>query len=230
MLKEAADCCGIVPDLPPGPPPPVANCYWYTKVHDNSCTFFNPGSATWTLNGIDVISGSWPFIMQNPPYGTQGNAVQYVDPFSGCGSFNPSDFYFWTMVPSTVLTLPDLTGNDYNGNPVSYPMIGPICDRKCYEGSFISVSGSSIVWGFSTAEINASEISLFVDLLSPTVNDDLTGQLRQYYPYPPLSATVNILRPGEYTIRISGVYSLGTEFYVYLDDGVTVGTLNEIPC
>lgn len=230
MLKEAAECCGIVPDLPPAPPPPVADCYWYTKVHDNTCSFFNPVSATWTLNGVDVFSG-WQSIMQNPPYGTVGNAIQYGDPLSGCGSGNLSDFYLWTVVPSTVPVLPILTGNDSNGNLVNYPMLGPICGRKCYEGSFRSSFGSTIVWGFNTAEVNApGNYSLFVDLTDPGVDSAFAAQLGQYYPSPPLSVTVTVLGPDEYNIRIDGVYSLGGAIYIYMDDNVTVAELLEVPC
>lgn len=230
MLKEAAECCGIVPDLPPTPPP-VGDCYWYGKLHDASCLGFFSFSGDWDLNGVFYTTGLWPTLMQNPPYGTAGNAVQYTDPLSGCGSFANSDYYFWTVVPNTVLTLPPLTGTDPNTSlPVSVTMLGPICTPKCYEGTFRSGLGSFYLIGFNTAEINAPEYSTNVDLTSPSASSDLTAALRTYYPSPPLNATVTVVGPDEYIIRIDGVYSLGTEIYVYMDDFVTVGTLNEIPC
>lgn len=232
MLKEAADCCGIIPDVPPTPPPPVVDCYWYGKLHDPNCFSFGaPFGGDWDLNGVGYTSGSWPTLMQNPPYGTVGNAMQYTDPLSGCGSFASSDFYFWTVVPSTVLTLPPLTGTDPTTlSPVSVTMLGPICTTKCYEGTFRVGTGSVNMIGFLSAEINASEYSMFVDLTDPGASLNLTTEIGRYYPSLPLSVTVTIVGPDEYTIRIDGLYSLGTEVYVYMDDFVTVGTLNEVPC
>lgn len=228
-LQQAAECCGIIPDNVP-PLPPV-DCYFYGKLHDPSCFNFFSLSGDWDLNGVFYTTGLWPTLMQNPPYGTTGNAVQYGDPLSGCGSSQASDYYFWTVVPSTVLTLPPLTGTDPNTLlPVSVTMLGPICTQKCYEGTFRSVFGSIYLIGLNTAEINAPEYSMSVDLTQPTASLDLTNQLRQFYPSPPLNATVTIVGPDEYTIRIDGVYSLGTFILVYMDDFITVGTLNEIPC
>jgi hypothetical protein len=229
MLKEAADCCGIVPDLPPTPPPPVVDCYWYAKVHDTSCLQFNPNIASWTLNGVDVFS-SWSTLMYNSPYGTIGNAQQYTDNLSGCGPFSFSEYHLWTVVPSTVLSLPPLVGNDSDNNPVSYSMLGPICASKCYEGTFRSGLGSFIVYGINTAEFNATDFSFYVDLSDPGVNSAFTTELGRYYPSPPLNVTVTIIGPDEYTIRIDGLYSTSTVVYLYIDDGVTVGELYEIPC
>ena len=229
MLKEAAECCGIVPDLPPGPPPPVVDCYWYTRVHDDNCIAFSPSITDWTINGV-IAFGGWELIMQNAPYGTTGNAIQYTDPLSGCGSFASSDYHFWTVVPASVTSLPDLTGNDSNGNPVSFSMVGPICDRKCYEGSFRSPFGSTNVIGLTTTELNAPEFSIFVDLTSPTANTDLATQIGLFYPSPPLTTTVTVDGPDQYTIRIDGLYSIGAQVYLYMDDFATTVTLNEIPC
>lgn len=206
---------------------PVVDCYWYGTLHDYSCNFFNPNTAVWTLNGVDVFSG-WYSLMQNPPYGTVGNALQYNDPAFGCGPFNQSDYYFWTMVPSNVLSLPDLTGNDSNGNPILVRMSGPICGTKCYEKTF-TVS-STILIGFTTTEINAPEYSLFTDLSSPAASINLTSQLGQYYAWPPLNVTVTEIVPfSEYQITIQGLYSNSNTVLFYFDDTSTVD-ITEVPC
>ena len=230
MLKEAADCCGIVPDLPPAPPPPIVDCYWYATVHDPNCIGFGTFAFDWTLNGEPVWTGLWPSLMQNPPYGSAGSALQYTDNLSGCGAYAYSDYYFWTVVPSTVLTLPDLTGNDSNGNPVTVKMLGPVCATKCYEGSFRSTLGSIFAIGFNTAEVNATDFSIVVDLTDPGASASFTTQLGQFYPSPPLNVIVTVLAPDEYNIRIDGLYSTGTVVYVFMDDGVTIGELYAITC
>ena len=228
-LQQAAECCGIVPDLPPAPPPPVVDCYWFGKLHDGTCTQFNSFPVIWTLNGVDVFSG-WNTLMTNPPYGTVGNAVRYTDNLAGCGPSSNSEYYFWTVVPSTTLTLSSLIGNDGNGDPITVDMIGPICTPKCYEGTFRSAFGSTIVYGINTGEVNATEYSLFIDLSDPNVDINFAVALGQYYPSPPMTVTVTVVGPDEYTIRIDGLYSLGTQVNVYMDDAVTIGTLNEVPC
>jgi hypothetical protein len=228
-LQQAAECCGIVPDLPPGPPPPVTDCYWYVQVNDPYCIGFGFQSQDWSLNGLDYPSG-WFSLMTAPPYGTTGNGMSFDDPLAGCGSFTFSSYYMWTVVPPTTLTLPALTGFDSLGNPVTYFMNGGICGTKCYEGSFRSVFGSIYVYGIITAELNASTYSIFVDLTSPTASADFTTELGKFYPAPPLNVTVTINGLDDYTIRIDGLYSLGVTVDVLMDDGITVGTLNEIPC
>ncbi len=229
-LQQAAECCGIVPDLPPAPPPPVTDCYWFGKLHDGTCTGFLSFSADWTLNGIPVFAG-WATLMQNPPYGTVGNAIQYTDNLTGCGSFSNSDYYFWTVVPSTTLALPSLIGNDSNGDPLTVDMTGPICDRNCYEGVVsLGKTGSTIVFGINTAELNATDYSIFVDLNSPTVDTDFAAALGQYYPSPPMTVTVTGgPLPTDRNIRIDGLYSTSATITVYMDDGNT-GTLNLVPC
>lgn len=212
--------------------PFVGDCYWYGKLHDPNCFGFGaPFGGDWILNGEPLTSGTWPNLMVNPPYGTVGNAMNYTDPLSGCGSFNYSDYYFWTVVPSTVLSLPPLTGTDPNSiSPVTVPMFGPICIPKCYEGTFRVGTGSTYLIGFLTAEINAPEYSMFVDLTNFFASGNLTYEIGRYYPSPPLNVTVTIVGPDEYTIRIDGLYSLGNVVYVYMDDFITVGELFEIPC
>jgi hypothetical protein len=228
-LQQAAECCGIVPDLPPAPPPPVVDCYWFGKLHDGTCSQFSTFTANWTLNGVEVFSG-WNTLMVAPPYGTVGNAIQYTDNLSGCSNI-PNDYYFWTVVPSTTLTLPSLIGNDGNGDPITVDMFGPICDRKCYEGVVsLGKAGSPIVNGINTAEVNATDYSIFVDLLDPNVDINFAVALGQYYPSPPMTVTVTsgpLL--GDRTIRIDGLYSTSATITVYMDDGNT-GTLNLVPC
>ena len=225
MLKEAAECCGIIPDNPP-PLPPV-DCYWFGKIHDPNCFSFNPIGTDWLLNGIQPFA--WNGLMQNTPYGTVGNAMQYTDPFSGCSSFAYSDYYFWTMVPSSVLTLPDLTGNDSNGNPALVTMFQGACATKCYEGTLTSLFGSTIIYRIETVEFNAGEYSFIVDLADPAVNTNFTLSLGAYYP-PTLNVTVTVVAPNQYTIRIDGLYSAGSQVNVYLDDGSSSTTLGEVPC
>lgn len=227
-LQQAAECCGIVPDLPPEPPPPVTDCYWYVQVNDPYCTGFSPFPQEWELNGLPY-SNVWSNLMIAPPYGTNGGGTNFADPLVGCGSFNYSSYYMWTMVPSTTLSLPALNGFDSFGNPITYFMNGPICSTKCYEGSFSSLFGSSIVYGINTGELNASDYSIFVDLTSPSASSDFASQLRIYYPLPPLNVSVRVNAPNDYTIRIDGLYSLGAVVNVLLDDG-TIGVLNEVPC
>ena len=225
MLKEAADCCGIVPDLPPAP---VVDCYWYTKVHDNSCSFFNDVFAAWDLNGQPTFN--WSSLMVNPPYGTTGYAIQYSDNSSGCGFSSYADFYLWTVVPSTISSLPQLTGIDSFGNPVFYNMFGPICTPKCYVGTLFSSTGTSIINAFNTAELNVTDYSIFIDLLDPAVNFNFTNQLASFYPAPPLSVEVTVVAPNEYSIKITGLYSSSNTLYFFLDDFVSVGELYEVPC
>ena len=229
-LQQAAECCGIVPDLPPTPPL-VFDCYFYTFITDPTCTAFNIVAVEWELNSIPFSFG-WYNLMIASPYGTVGNGYQYTDPLNGCGAgvFNNSSYYMWTVVPSTTLTLPPLVGNDSNGNPVSYPMLGPICDRKCYEGSFRSGLGSTIIYGINTAEVNAGEYSFYVDLSLPSANLDFVNALGQFYPSTPIGVTITENAPGDYTIRIDGLYSLGTQVFLFMDDNITVGVLDEIPC
>ena len=226
-LQQATECCGIVPDNVP--PAPAVDCYFYTFLYDPACFSFNITTTDWVLNGFTFDMG-WNNIMVLPPYGTIGNGQAYVDPSSGCGAFNYSSYYLWTVVPSTTLTLPPLVGNDSNGNPVSYPMLGPICDRKCYEGSFRSGLGSTIIYGINTAELYATDYSFFVDLSSPTASSDFVNQLGIFYPVTPIGVNIIENAPGDYTIRIDGLYSLGVTVDILMDDGITVGTLNEIPC
>lgn len=229
-LQQAAECCGIVPDLPPAPPPPVVDCYWFGKLHDGTCTQFNSFPVIWTLNGVEVFSG-WNTLMTNPPYGTVGNAVQYTDNLAGCGPSSNSEYYFWTVVPSTTLTLPSLIGNDGNGDPITVDMVGPICDRKCYEGVVsLGKAGSPIVNGINTAEVNATDYSIIVDLLDPNVDINFAVALGQYYPSPPMTVTVTSgPLVGDFNIRIDGLYSTSATITVYMDDGNT-GTLNLVPC
>lgn len=224
-LQQAAECCGIVPDLPPA----SQNCYFYTFFSDPNCAYFNSISTDWVLNGFTFLMG-WPNLMVTPPYGSTGNGVSYIDFSSGCGSFNASSYYMWTMVPTTTLTLPPLVGNDSNGNPVSYPMLGPICGTKCYEGSLISFTGTTYVYSIVTAEVNASAYSIFVDLSSPTASDDFVNQLSIFYPAASITVNIVVNAPNDYTIRINNLYSLSMQVDLFMDDGVSAGSLFEVPC
>jgi len=230
MLKEAAECCGIVPDLPPAPPPPLGDCYWYVQVNDPYCIGFGFQSQDWELNGLPFPVG-WNNLMIAPPYGTVGNGVLMSDPLTVCGPFNFSSYYMWTIVPSTTLTLPALTGFDSLGTPITYFMNGGICDRKCYQGTVsLGKTGSPIVFGINTAELNASDYSILVDLTSPTVDTDFTAALGQYYPSPPMTVTVTGgPLPGDINIRIDGLYSTSAIITVYMDDGNS-WPLNQVPC
>jgi hypothetical protein len=226
-LKQAAECCGIIPDNVP-PLPPV-DCYWYVQVNDVYCSGFSFLSQEWELNGLP-FSGGWNNLMIAPPYGTVGGGLLVLDPLTPCGFFSSySSYYMWTILPSTTLTLPALTGFDSLGNPVSYNMLGPICGTKCYEGTFRSVFGSTIVYGMNTAEFNISNYSIFIDLTDPGASVNFTAMLVSYYG-PGASGTVTIVGPDEYTLTINNINSLGTFVNIFMDDGVTTGVLNEIPC
>jgi hypothetical protein len=221
-LQRAAECCTTEIG-----PVSTEKCYFYGKVNDPYCASFSALAQEWDLNGSPPYA--WSGLMINPPYGTEGNAYQFTEPGNPCGSYSYSSFYFWTMLPSYEVA-PPLTGFDSYGVPITVSMLGPICGTKCYEGMF-NLPFSPFAYGFNTPEISTTDYSISVDLSSPTASTDLTNQLRFYYPAP-LTATVlyNTLGFGEVIIRIDGVYSTGGTFNILMDDGFTVGTLNEVPC
>lgn len=203
--------------------------YFYAKVHDPYCTGFGSLFATWTLNGLPVDFG-WNTLMTAPPYGTTGNAVNYPDPLSGCGPGGFNDYYFWTLMPAGTLSLPSLVGNDSNNLPVSYPMLGPISQTKCYIGTITTAPGFSAIIGINTAELNTPDGYFYVDLTSPMAATFLQSVISFFYPAPPMNVTITVEGPNQYTIKIEGIYSLGTYIELYMNDYVTVGTLNEVIC
>jgi hypothetical protein len=217
-LQRAADCCTTVIG-------PVSDCYYYVQVNDIYCLSFSAQTQEWELNGLPFF-GNWYNLMVNPPYGPIGGATYTIDPLTGCGPFNASSFYFWTFAAAPP---PPLIGADSLGNPVSYFFNGPICGKKCYEGTIRSNFGSSIVYGMNTAEFNISDYTIFVDLLDPAVDVNFTNALSIYYG-PGASGSVVVVGPDEYTLTIRDINSLGTQVNIFMDDGVTVGVLNEIPC
>lgn len=305
MLKQAAECCGVVPELGPSPPaclcydligpeqgsavfsfktcdgidgggtintfehmticalensiqiisftvpnkPPsflarnqICNqsidlnctlCYYYLQISDPVCYSFNTYAVDWDLNGYQFFN--WNTMMGTVPYGQNsigtnygGYAVQFSDPSNFCGPSTYNDFYFWT-VANEKFPPPSLIGNDSQGNSVTYDFLGPICNFKCYDGTFTSLFGSQYMIGFISTEVYASDNTLFVDLESPTASNDLSNALAFWYNVNTFSASVTALGGFTYRIQIFVLYSNGATFDICMSDS-TIGQLNSVPC
>lgn len=159
MLKEAADCCGIVPP----PPPPVPKCLWLGNAN-------NGGDTLSFENPITTWAGDYYF------NGVNGQAAYQLDlgVFSLTDQLTPSTFFVWSLEDGGSAPI-GWTFNGYQG-PVTWT--DQYCDtsKGCYETSgtfdtaasvlhctYLTLStGHTLDFNFTAGNIDDSSVTIYL--------------------------------------------------------------------
>ena len=160
MLKEAAECCGIVP---PPPPPPLCDNFRYATVSSVfGASLYN--FTGWTIDGLDFNS-NYVAVAASKGCSTNNPVTNLAEPFFG----QEVILWYYGTVDPVFTVLDDI------GNPIALNW-KTICTKTCYETqipgpfSFITdiVSGVDFVtftifpnktWGANLDVSNPSDIA-----------------------------------------------------------------------
>lgn len=185
-------------------------CYYYLQINDSTCSQFSTGLSEWTLNGYS--QPNWTSLMTTSPF--SGNAVQFTQPGEDapCGGEENNSYYFWTLSYGYNAPIP-LSGVNSLGYPVTYEFTKGACTSKCFKGEDIPLD-SPILVSFVMDEVS---VTINIDLLSPTVYDDILNQLGPYLP--PFEVTQVYEVDLTYTMLLSFVYTTSTSIKFYNDLG-----------
>lgn len=227
MLKDAAECCGIVPDLPP--PPPAPSCFNYICLGDFYNNSFFDGFQPWELT--NSVSGThyaynfpdWNFMMLNPPYG--GGFVFANDPFF-LTSAN-SIAWMWVIQSGTP---EDLTGLDAYGNDITgFLSWRKECTPKCFQGE-IDITGSPYVdYVGIISEFILRQPFQGLDFTDPILSTSSLTSILQAFFGPAAYAVVTDLGSNIRSIQIYNIYTSLSQVDLYMSD-TAVYSLFEIRC
>lgn len=133
MLKEAAECCGIVPVVPP----PRTCCYYAVFTADGKYTIYNPQTLGYEILDADTVNGIMPFL------GGFGNVLS-----------NDVLSVTTTCTLGFILTegdpIPTVDIRDGALNPVVLNWV-PYCNERCYTIT-VPMSDSKVVQIFTNVE------------------------------------------------------------------------------
>ena len=159
MLKEAADCCGIIPPIPP----PVSKCLWLgnADIGDSWIGFENP-SASWS--GEYYING----VNGQAAYQSDLGVFSYTD------QLTPSTFFVWSLEDGGSAP----TGWTYNGGTQQLNWTTSYCDtsKSCFEtfGTFDTAAsvlrctyltlstGHTLDFSFTSGNIDDSSVTIYL--------------------------------------------------------------------
>lgn len=185
-------------------------CYYYLQINDNTCSQFNTGLSEWTLNGYS--EPNWSSLMTTNPF--SGNAVRFTQygEDAPCDGSENNSYYLWTL--SYGYNPPvELIGVNSSGYPVNYEFTKSACITRCFKAEDIFLNSPNLV-AFVIDEVSAT---ININLLSPTISNDITNELGQYLP--PFEITLVGNFGSFYSLLLSFVYTSSMSIKFYNDLG-----------
>lgn len=215
MLKEAADCCGITPDIPQPPLPPL--CFWYLQPGDIYGTSWFPFVQQYELDGV-LGDANWPayFASTNWPIDPAIATGRYYRDVSYPGFTEAVDPY-WVYVMSRVQPQ-SVTGIDNFGFPIDcnvYPTWcnwTAVCEPTCYRSVIIDNGDYRNIFftGWQTSEIGPYVLPGYT-IMDPNLPLLMTAELQRFYG-PAAAITIDNPNPDEYVVTVVNVYTNGGFF------------------